>query len=288
MLRTKSVFNFQIEVLKILFFIIKNNRIFKIFKNEITAKYNCKSILIANGPSLKNDIHLLHNLIKDDSYDIYCVNNFAVSDLFFQIKPKFYFFADHIYWRDDLTKEFLLDREFIFNRILMADWPLIILSLPQAKNKLSKIFSNNDNIKVVSVDFTPINLSFIELYYLVFKFNIADIYNINSSTTLLWILLKKRYQFIGLFGVDFSSFKDISNNFSASSTKHFYENLHSESNCNNKYRKVESHKNLTYRFLQIHYGFRAFDIMSVISSRFNISVINYSSNSYVNNFKKYF
>jgi len=286
--RTKVFFVFIIEFLKIVFFILRKNTVLRILKKDKSPKFNSKSILIANGPSLKNDIHLLNNLINNDSYDIYSVNNFAISDLFFQIRPNFYFFADHIYWREDLTTEFSADREFLFNRILLVDWPLIILSLPQSKNKFSKTFAINKNIKVITVDFEPINLSFIELYYLVFKLNLADIYNINSSTTLLWILLKKQYEFIGLFGVDFSSFKDISNDFSTSSTKHFYENLQSESNCNNKYLKLYSYKNLTYRFLQIYYGFRAFDILSVISSRSNISVINYSSDSYVNNFKKVF
>jgi len=277
--------NINFEVIKIMFFVLKNIHFyfFRIFKKRILIKRNSKAIIIANGPSLEFDIIVLKDLINKDNFDLFCVNNFAISDLFFDLKPDFYFFSDHLFWRDDLKDDFLNDRNYLFERILTVDWPLTIISLPGAKNKFSVAFGSNPHIRVIKINYLPLNLSFDSLYYFVFKFNIGDIFNINSATSLFWILLRSKYESIDLFGVDFSGFQNLTPENKSNTSSHFYKNIKSENNLDNKY-TINVSKSMSYRFYQIYMGFRAFDILEYISSKSKIKVKNYSSKSYVKNF----
>jgi hypothetical protein len=281
----KSLIIYLLEMIKIMHFVLKNIHLYfyRSIKKRIVLKRNKKSILIANGPSLKRDITVLKDLINKDNYDLFCVNNFGISEAFFELKPSFYFFSDHLFWRDDLSEVFLNDRKLLFERILTVDWPLTILSLPNAKNMFSDVFGSNPCIRVIKINYLPLSLSFDSLYYFIFKFNIADIHNINSATTLFWILMREKYESISLFGVDFSSFKDIDSLSIKRESAHFYNNLKSEGDLYNKY-LYNFPKPMSYRFFQIFLGFRTFDYLHYISSKSNIKVINYSSNSYVKNF----
>ena len=85
-----------IEFLYFLFNVIKN----KNFKNNIKNNYSGTVAVLANGPSLKE---VLPTILTDKEFkevDFVVLNFFAVEKTFFNIKPKHYCFADHMFFKE--------------------------------------------------------------------------------------------------------------------------------------------------------------------------------------------
>ena len=82
---------------------------FKIFSLDTYKKTprdkNKKStIIICNGPSLSKDIDWIVKM--RDNLDISAVHFFANTDYFFKVKPRYFFLADPLFWRKDISDDF--------------------------------------------------------------------------------------------------------------------------------------------------------------------------------------
>ena len=116
-----------------------------------------------------------------------------------------------------------------------------------------------------------------------------SIANVNSMVTLLWYSIICNYKEVYLYGIDFSGFKSITvdqkTNYVSVPVKHFYKNSKAEKDSSNKY-KSKSNKSLSERLYQNYRVLRFTDLLNELAVSKNINVVNRSSFSYIDSFKR--
>lgn len=105
-----------------------------------------KMIIIGNGPSLKESVKKYKDIIiKSDSIS---VNYFAASELFEELMPKIYLFADPAFFQMPEDQRYSIDS--LFNNIVKkTTWPMKIIVPLSAKGSasLSDLY-RNPNIEI--------------------------------------------------------------------------------------------------------------------------------------------
>ena len=113
--------------------------------------------------------------------------------------------------------------------------------------------------------------------------------NVNSMVTLLWYSIMCNYSEIYLYGVDFSGFKSITvdqkTNYVSVPVKHFYKNSEAEKDSSNKYQS-KANKSLSERLYQNYRVLKYTDLLSDLAVSKGIDVVNRSSFSYIDSFKR--
>ena len=247
-----------------------------------------KSIIIGTGPSLIKDIHEINNY-KKDNCDFFAVNFFANTDTFFQLKPNYYFLADKLFWSEDLNKNFLQLRNNTFQKLKKINWKISILCPESGYNYIKSSLLDNPNISFIKIPEKSINLTTKKMQLYALRNRFFSIANVNSMVTLLWYSIMCNYKEIYLYGIDFSGFKSITvdqkTNYVSVPVKHFYKNSKAEKDSSNKY-KSKSNKSLSERLYQNYRVLKFTDLLNELAVAKNINVVNRSSFSYIDSFKR--
>ena len=105
-----------------------------------------KIVIIGNGPSLRESVKKYKNQIVES--DSIAVNFFASSELFEELKPNFYLFADPAFFNIPENQKSSID--FLFNNIVIkTKWPMKIIVPLSAKG--AALLSNLDNNKNIDL-----------------------------------------------------------------------------------------------------------------------------------------
>ena len=247
-----------------------------------------KSIIIGTGPSLINDIHEINNYKKDEC-DFFAVNFFANTDTFFELKPNYYFLADKLFWSEDLNKNFLQLRDNTYQKLKKINWKISILCPESGYDYIKSILLDNSNISFIKIPEKSINLTTKKMQLYALRNRFFSIANVNSMVTLLWYSIICNYKEVYLYGIDFSGFKSITvdqkTNYVSVPVKHFYKNSKAEKDSSNKY-KSKSNKSLSERLYQNYRVLRFTDLLNELAVSKNINVVNRSSFSYIDSFKR--
>ena len=247
-----------------------------------------KSIIIGTGPSLIKDIHEINNY-KKDNCDFFAVNFFANTDTFFQLKPNYYFLADKLFWSEDLNKNFLQLRNNTYQKLKKINWKISILCPESGYNYIKSSLLDNPNISFIKIPEKSINLTTKKMQLYALRNRFFSIANVNSMVTLLWYSIICNYKEVYLYGIDFSGFKSITvdqkTNYVSVPVKHFYKNSKAEKDSSNKY-KSKSNKSLSERLYQNYRVLRFTDLLNELAVSKNINVVNRSSFSYIDSFKR--
>ena len=247
-----------------------------------------KSIIIGTGPSLIKDIHEINNYNKDEC-DFFAVNFFANTETFLELKPNYYFLADKLFWSEDLNKNFNQLRDDIYQKLKKINWKISILCPESGYDYIKSRLLENPNISFIKIPEKSINLSTKKMQLFALHSRFFSIVNINSMVTLLWYSIICNYAEIYLYGVDFSGFKSITvdqkTNYVSVPVKHFYKNSKAEKDSANKY-KSKSNKSLRERLYQNYRVLKFTDLLSDLAINRRIEVINRSSFSYIDSFKR--
>lgn len=176
--------------------------------------------ILANGPSLNEEIGVLLKNHTDLSNSL-VVNFFVESDLFLQIKPKFYCLADPGYNVERLITQREIDT---FNTLNCdVTWPMTLFVWKKGEKMISEYISN-PNIKIVSLSILKFE-GFEACRYKCYKKGIAVPSYVNVTIMALYALLNLGYSTIYLYGVDHSFLAGLGvndNNRLCIVDKHFY------------------------------------------------------------------
>ena len=247
-----------------------------------------KSIIIGTGPSLLKDVHEI-NSYKKDECDFFGVNFFANTETFIQLKPNFYFLADKLFWSRDLNKNFNQLRNDTFQRLNIVNWKISILCPESGYDYIKSRLSNNSNISFIKIPEKSINLTTKKMQLFALHSRFFTITNVNSVVTLIWYSIISNYSEIYLYGVDFSGFKSITvdqkTNYVSVPVKHFYKNSEAEKDSSNKYQSKKN-KSLSTRLYQNYRVLKYNDLLNDLAISRGIEIINRSSFSYIDSFKR--
>lgn len=114
--------------------------------------FSCKKkvdtpiVVAMNGPTLKQDL----NTLDCSGLCFLTANHFADTELFIDIKPRFYVFSDPYFWRNDVSTDLHKSRIHTFENISKkTNWKMTIY-VPnfEAKKFVSKYVKGNENVSV--------------------------------------------------------------------------------------------------------------------------------------------
>jgi len=180
---------------------------------------NANCYLLANGPSLANEIEINQAIFK--SNDIFALNYFSNSDYFYLYCPKYYILLDpNIFMESDPETILLIDN---FNRIT---WKMILF-IPVSQKK-SQLLSHikNTNLKIFAFNATRVvgGMRFQNFFY---RNNLGVPSSRNVTIPAILLMINLHYKNIYLYGVDNSwtrNFEvDLNNNKIFLNDGHFYE-----------------------------------------------------------------
>lgn len=184
-----------------------------------------KIIIIGNGPSLNMSVEKYKDVIVDN--DKIAVNFFASSDLYEQLRPNIYVFADPAFFAiPEVLKDSIV---FLFDSIEKKTiWPLHIFVPYEAKGAVSlNNLLNNPNIKIDYYFTKNQNVGNMSKYE-AWDRNLIGPPRQNVMNVALYLSLFWGYKETFLVGVDMSSLEDIrvdqETNELFSIDTHFYNN----------------------------------------------------------------
>lgn len=283
-------FNLVFDIIKftLKLLLIKCNNFKSPLRISLNKHGSRKSIIIGTGPSLLKDIYEINNYKKDEC-DFFAVNFFANTETFLQLKPNYYFLADKLFWSEDLNKSFNQLRNDTYQKIKAINWDISILCPESGYDYIKSRLQDNSNISFIKIPEKSIMLSTKRMQLFVLRNKFFGIANINSMVTLLWYSIMCNYSEIYLYGVDFSGFKSITvdqkTNYVSVPVKHFYKNSEAEKDSSNKYQS-KANKSLSERLYQNYRVLKYTDLLSDLAVSKGIDVVNRSSFSYIDSFKR--
>ena len=282
----ESICSFISDSINFILFILDLIR-YSAYRNPISKDCKGTIAVLANGPSLKDTIIRIE---KDDEFknvDYIVLNYFAHENIFTKIKPKYYCFADPMFFikthREAEAKELF--------RILKdkVNWSMHIFVPNNLKNHFIKFSGLKDSqyIKIIGVNNIQYK-GFKSLKNYFFKKGLA-IPEISTVAILaIYASLNKGYEKLNLYGVDHSFFDGLcvnENNQVCNVEKHFYDNKKSIlkpiiRNDNNEIWKIS-------QYLQsITNMFSSHDILALYADYLGVEIVNCTHNSMIDSYKR--
>ncbi len=181
-----------------------------------------KCIVLANGPSLKQSLEKHPDFFKQNS--LICVNTFAITNEFSQLKPLYYVMLDSFMWTSK-------DNAFVNTFICLEEkttWELYLM-VPQYALKyplFAELQKKNSNIKITSFNYTVFK-GFPNIAHWFYKKNLAMPQSWNVSITALFLGVNMGYEEVYLVGADHTWHENLhmsEDNILHTKVSHFYEN----------------------------------------------------------------
>lgn len=174
------------------------------YREELTER---KIYLLANGPSLGQEIDVLQ---RDTSFlrgKKMVANYFCNTDLFEKLKPEYYCLADAFFFNNELSPKQIE----LFNALNQkVSWQMI-LYIPYMGVPLFKKMINNDNISIVPISVLMYR-GFEEFRYRNYKSGTGGPSFVNITIMMEFVALNLGYKDIRLYGVDHTFFNGLTVN----------------------------------------------------------------------------
>ena len=188
-----------------------------------------------------------------------------------------------------INKEFKKDNRNLYKNLSKVNWDMYLFCPENGIESVSEKLKGNKHIKIIPIKSNFYNLKTEEINVFAYNYGIITPLFINVLVLLLWHAIKRKASHIEIYGADFSAFKELSVNQStnelSSLFSHFYKNTKAQANTMQKY-PGKKRKKIHMRLFQIWNSFYQMYLLSVITKKLKIKVINYSSNSYLDSFER--
>jgi hypothetical protein len=167
-----------------------------------TSRNSKICFVLGNGPSLDVDIN--EKLAIFSMGDTFCVNDFAYTDLYIKIQPKYYVFADPCWWISTSPENIVSRRNRLFGEILSkTTWPLTIYAPFEARSFFESIFLHSHNIRLSFYNANSLTGKK-TLENIIYDLGLAMPICQNVLVSALYLSLHNNYKKIILLGADHS------------------------------------------------------------------------------------
>lgn len=251
------------------------------------ANQGLKIAVLANGPSLNEALSIIQN--EGDLENIMVTNYFCKSDLYDKLRPNYYVICDPVYTK--LTTEYPEVKKFYTDLYEKTTWELNFFVpfsyLKKIRSILEELKLSNNNIQLVG--YNMVNFNGDNWFnYLFFKRKLGMPRPTTVAVPAMMMCIQMGYTNIQLAGIDLNLHKDLvvdQSNRLLIKTSHFYSN---EGTLTPFYKDKKN--NLTFSMSEIfwifHNFFYSFDIIAKFARNQGIEIINYSKESFLDQFKK--
>lgn len=194
---------------------------------------NQECVILANGPSLNQS--LAGNRKMLEGKDVYCVNNFPVSNYYQEVRPAFCVMSAPEYWLRDVTDVYVKMRTETFRALAeKTEWPLTLLVPVRARpyKGWDAMLRTNANIRIRYYNTCPVEgLRFVNHFF--FNAGIGMPRPHNVLVPSLMIAIRNRYRNVFVYGADHTWLDKITvndNNEALVNQQHFYDGGNSKPN----------------------------------------------------------
>ena len=246
--------------------------------------------VLGNGPSLNESLTDQLDFIRQT--EIVCVNNFAHSPAFAQLRPQNYVISDPNYFvfteqttdRDDIRRTLAVFLE-------QVDWPMTLYVPHFAKGSYlpGKIERGNASIRVVYFNYTVVS-GFKPMTYWLYEKGLGMPRAQTVIIAALTLMVNRKFDTIYLFGADTSWHEQIrlnDQNQLLIKQIHFYDkptDVRHEPVYSDKHRQRTF--SMASQFLSLHKVFRGYEILRDYADHRHVTILNASAKSYIDAFDR--
>lgn len=192
------------------------------------TKQTGKCIIVGNGPSFKQSISKYKQEIIDS--DTICVNSFATSELYKEIKPNFYIISAAVYFKPDakISGLYINLRNETFDALAVnTEWNLELLVpfIAKKSTHFQELLKKNTNITVLYYNLTGVE-GFEGISHFLFKRKLGMPRPHNVLIPAIMNVVHLGYSDIRIIGADHSWLPEITvteKNEALINLKHFYD-----------------------------------------------------------------
>lgn len=179
----------------------------KFHKSQINSNYSGTIAVLANGPSLKNELPRLNNDDEFRNIDYIVLNFMAFEESFFKIKPKHYCLADPMYFHDTHKKDDVKRLyDIMENKI---DWDInIYVPYTKYKNFIQYSGLKNSRINIIKIN-TAEYQGYESLRNCIYKKGLGMPSLQTVANLAIYVALNSGYSEVRLYGVDHSFFESL-------------------------------------------------------------------------------
>ena len=191
------------SIIKIAVFFPIRNR-YKYRQND-----NNNAYILANGPSLSNDICNYFQLLSKK--EVFVMNQFAFSDLFILLKPRYYILADPVYWVDKISEAEKKNVVELFDRLKnLVCWDItLFVPVFSLKSKNMSLIKDNTLIKVTGYSSLSLRgFCFCQNYWYKRNFGMPSPQTVLNAA--VFLALNSGYKEINVLGADHTFIKILS------------------------------------------------------------------------------
>ena len=252
---------------------------------SLPARRQAVCSVLGNGPSLGDTLQ--NHLSFLQQTELVCVNNFAHSPYFAQLKPQNYVIVDPNYFvftgqstdRPDI-------RQTIDTFQTVVDWPMTLYVPRFAGDSyvIRTIRAGNPNIQVVFINYS-VARGFRWLRHWLYRSGWGMMQSQTVIVAALFLMINRRFDALYLFGADQSWHEQIrldDGNQVLMQQLHFYEQAKDVA-----YQPIYSDKHRTKtdsmaaQFLSLHKAFRGYEVLREYADSVGVRIFNASSKSYI-------
>lgn len=277
----EKFFASMLSIIKVLFFSKLNLKI-----KKIESEYD--SIILGNGPSLKDTLIDDIDFLLEVKNKVFAVNSFAVSEYYKKIKPCYYVLNAPEYWIEKISDLHVNLRNEVFQSIKkVTDWELTLLVPHQAKKSRvwKGLFDNNPNIKIVYYNKTPVE-GLDSVNHFLFRKNLGMPRPYNVLIPSIFLALNMGFKKIILFGADHSWHEEIkidSSNKVTVNHEHFYDKAEVRLPM---YKLNGQEYHIHDMFRKFYLSFKGYFVLRNYAYYLDANIYNASKRSYIDAFPK--
>jgi hypothetical protein len=258
---------------------------YRAFRNPIKKTYSGTAAVLANGPSLKEDLPKLLAKKDVERTDYIVMNYFAFDPVFFQLQPKHYCFADPMFFQDSLRIQDVIKLYDILQK--KVDWEMN-LYIPLSCKKIFLNFSKLSNDKIKIIGMNSIEYSGYECFRNYFYRKGISMPRVQTVVNMaIYVGLNSDYSIIKLYGVDHNFFDSICINEQNQLCRkyvHFYDNeiveLTPIIKCDGTYFSVSEY------IEAIMYMFKSHDLLSQYAKYLGVTIFNCTKCSMIDSYNR--
>lgn len=262
-------------------------------KFELLNQFEGEFWVLVNGPSLTKSIESGGDVWKERN--TLCVNNFALSELYPRIQPKFYLLHDPFFFVDlDQLKPPSLREDILamFQAIIHhTSWPMYLLIPYQYKKNIEKYrpeLLNAENVKLVYYNYVVMD-GWPKVIYPFYRRGKGMVQSQNVGVAALFLGLIMGFKKIYLLGADHSWHKTIyvnQKNLVVVREEHFYDKDEGKEIVMYQDPQEKIPFTMAELFLAWHKVFKGYQNIAKLAQTFDAKIYNATPHSFIDAFER--
>ena len=256
-------------------------------KRSPLSKNKANAIVLGNGPSLKEDLETIENIVQRQDSDLWCVNFFGNSSEYVKLRPSNYVIADPGHWQEDVTDDLKKAREEFLDIVIQATRWNVLFHFPYSAKGSSFVrrLSIHPNIQIRFFNPTTVSCRNKTILFWLYRNELAMPLPQNVLVPALYLTILSNYQQVLLVGADHSWHRDIivKNSTVMICDRHFYDN-------EVDFKPFFKNSSQTFSMAEIFdtWGrvFFQYDLLAAFASAMKIDIVNGSSLTFIDSFRQ--